>query len=130
MYAFIRGYLAEKDQNSAVIDAGGVGYLLSISYSTYAALPELGEEAKLYSHLSVREDAMELFGFADREELSVFKMLITVSGVGPKAALAILSELKALVVLGYSANEARAAVAKCQGDTVEELIRLALKQLM
>lgn len=196
MYAFIRGYLAEKDQNSAVIDAGGVGYLLSISYSTYAALPELGEEVKLYSHLSVREDAMELFGFADREELSVFKMLITVSGVGPKAALAILSELspgrfalavsagdvkaltkaagvgpklaqrivlelkdkiaksgaeiptggadfleapagsnaeeaaKALVVLGYSANEARAAVAKCQGDTVEELIRLALKQLM
>lgn len=196
MYAFIRGILAEKDQGSAVIDANGVGYLLSISYSTYAALPEVGQEIKLYSHLAVREDAMELFGFADREELSIYRMLITVSGVGPKAALAILSELspgrfalavstndvkaltraagvgpklaqrivlelrdkiaksgasvdtsgtdffeapassaadeaaKALIVLGYSANEARAAVAKCQGDTVEELIRLALKQLM
>ena len=196
MYAFIKGYLAEKEQHAAVIDAGGVGYLLSISYGTYSALPELGEPVKLYTHLSVREDAMELYGFAEREELSVFQMLITVSGVGPKAALAILSELspgrfaiavssndvkaltraagvgpklaqrivlelrdkiaksgaatlqdggdlmsapsgnhaeeaaKALVVLGYSANEARAAVAKCQGDTVEDLIRLALKQLM
>ena len=109
MYAFIRGYLAEKDQNSAVIDAGGVGYLLSISYSTYAALPELGEEVKLYSHLSVREDAMELFGFADREELSVFKMLITVSGVGPKAALAILSELSpGRFALAVSASDVKA----------------------
>lgn len=80
------------DPQFAVIDCGGVGYKLSISGSTLSKIaPCQGGEVTLYTHLSVREDAVELLGFYSTEELSAFKMLIGVSGVGPKAAMAILS---------------------------------------
>jgi Holliday junction DNA helicase RuvA len=78
----------------AWIEAGGVGYGVQISLSTYEALPKAGEEVELYTSMVVREDSHQLFGFATREERRLFDMLLTVSGVGPKVALAILSGLR------------------------------------
>lgn len=89
----LRGTLIHKEASLAVIECGGVGYACRTTQTTLAAIGAIGSDVRLYTHLSVREDAIELFGFADQEELSCFQMLITVSGVGPKAAIAILSDL-------------------------------------
>lgn len=88
----VRGELILMEPGFAVVECGGVGFRVQTSISTQKQL-KLGTEAKLYTHMNVREDAMELYGFATKQELSAFKMLIAVSGVGPKVALAILSEL-------------------------------------
>lgn len=94
MFYYIRGSLAHLMPGCAVVEAGGVGFKLTVSNNTYDALfPAVAEhkEVKVFTHLAVREDDMELFGFATEQELSMFRLLITVSGVGPKAALSILS---------------------------------------
>jgi Holliday junction DNA helicase RuvA len=93
MIASLRGVLAEKDLSSCVIETAGVGYFVSVSSHTARQLPEAGEPVFLHTHQVVREDAVQLFGFADLEERRLFEMLITVSGVGPKVALAVLSGL-------------------------------------
>ena len=98
MFYFIQGKLALLDPTFAVIDAGGVGYNQTISQTTHDAMPPhltLSEppQVKLLTYMAVREDGIELFGFATQEELSAFKMLLSVSGVGPKAAMSILSLL-------------------------------------
>ncbi len=95
MYYYFFGELAVLEQNFAVIDCGGVGYRLGISLNTYKFLTKhkIGERVKLFSYLSVREDAQDLFGFYSDEEKNAYLLLTGVSGVGPKAALAILSEL-------------------------------------
>lgn len=89
----LRGTLTVKEINFAVIECGGVGYGCRTSYTTVSQLGEIGSEAVLYTHLYVREDAVELFGFSTQQELSCFRLLISVSGVGPKAATAILSDV-------------------------------------
>lgn len=89
----LRGTLTVKELGLAVIECGGVGYGCKTSYNTVASLGEIGSEAMLYTYLYVREDIVELFGFATQQELSCFKLLISVSGVGPKAATAILSDV-------------------------------------
>ncbi len=89
----LSGKLIHKEASLAVVECGGVGYACRTTQTTLAAIGAVGSEVRLYTHLSVREDAVELFGFADQEELSCFQMLITVSGVGPKAAISILSDL-------------------------------------
>ena len=93
MYNHIKGTLISKDPTAAVIDAGGVGYHLLISLSTFAALPEPGNQAKLLAHLHVKEDVLQLYGFASDKERQVFRILISVSGIGPKLALTVLSHL-------------------------------------
>ena len=93
MYAFIEGQVCEKSNNQLVLLAGGVGYLLSCSMATLNAAPKTGDTMRCHTWLSVREDAMELFGFATKEEKQLFLMLIGVTGVGPKMALALLSTL-------------------------------------
>ena len=93
MYAFIEGRLAEKRQGEVVVEAGGVGYQLICSASTVAAAPAVGESFRCYTHLSVREDAMELFGFSTREERGMYLKLCGVTGIGPRTALGILSVL-------------------------------------
>ncbi len=95
MYAFIEGQVVEKTNNTIVLLAGGVGYLLNCSMSTATAAPKTGEVMRCHTWLSVREDAMELFGFASKEEKNLFLALIGVTGVGPKMALALLSTLTA-----------------------------------
>lgn len=195
MYYYIKGKLALKDLNFAVVEAGGVGYLIYTSIKSLSELGETGSAVTMYTHLNVREDAQDLFGFTTVEEKNMFLHLLSVSGVGPKAALAILSvvtpaqfavavvtndvktitkasgvgpklaqrvilELKdkmknedleltaeetaeisssdsmseavsALVVLGYSTNDAKAAVKKADPSlSTEEIIKKALASLM
>ncbi len=89
----VRGTLVHLEPRMAVVECSGVGFRCQITMNTARQLPALGAEALLYTILNVREDAMELFGFADQSELRCFQQLTAVSGVGPKAAIAILSEL-------------------------------------
>lgn len=89
----VRGKLLVKELNLAVIECGGVGYACRTSYNTVSQLGETGSEAMLYTYLYVREDNVELFGFSAMQELNCFKLLISVSGVGPKAAISILSDV-------------------------------------
>lgn len=190
MYAFIRGKYITKGDNYAVIDNNGIGYKLYTSQPTLEHLENSQNEVTLYTHLNVREDALDLYGFFSAEERAMFLNLLSVSGVGPKAALSILSvaspekfalavmtndiktitkasgvgpklaqrvilELKdklkcediqnsndessddelseavsALIVLGYSAQEASKAVSVAKGTTVEEIVKNALKNLI
>ena len=95
MYSYIKGSLASKTQDKAIIDVGGVGYLINIPFSTYQTLPELNETLKLNTYLAVREDSMTLYGFQSNEELRVFELLISVSGIGPKLAIGVLSDISA-----------------------------------
>ncbi len=89
----VKGELIHKEPSLAVIECGGVGYACRTTYSTLSQLGSVGTKATLLTYLHVREDNVELFGFATSQELNCFKMLLTVSGVGPKAALAILSDI-------------------------------------
>ena len=193
MYYFIRGKYFTRGDNFAVIENNGIGYKIYTSETVLQQLNKTVGEVTLYTYLHIREDVMDLYGFPSNEELNMFLNLLSVSGVGPKAALAILSvatperfalavitgdvkaitkaagvgpklaqrvilELKdkiktteaisaedipeeiftdikseavsALMVLGYSANEAKNAVSKASGENVEELVKEALKQLM
>ena len=105
MYAFIEGKVCEKNAGELILLAGGVGYQINCSMNTLAAAPALGETMRCYTYLSVRVDAMELFGFASREEKRMFLSLTGVSGVGPKMALALLGsmplkELNLAILLG------------------------------
>ena len=93
MYAFIEGQVCEKTNNTLVLLAGGVGYQISCSMNTLQAAPMTGEVMRCYTWLSVREDAMELFGFATQEEKQLFLSLTSVSGIGPKTALGILGSM-------------------------------------
>ncbi len=93
MYEYIKGKLTELTPTYAVVEAGGIGYFINISLQTYSRLTE-GAESMLYLHQQVREDAHVLYGFADREERELFKMLISVSGVGAATARIMLSSLR------------------------------------
>ncbi len=93
MFSYIKGTLADKTREIAIIEAGGIGYKIFIPYSTYQALPQIGEEAKLNTYMAIRENDVSLFGFATDEELRLFELLISVSGIGPKVASGILSDI-------------------------------------
>lgn len=94
MIASLRGTLLEKSPGSCVVEAAGVGYLVQVSTHTFTALPAAGQPVFLRTRQIVREDALALFGFADADELELFDLMIGVSGVGPKLALAVLSGLR------------------------------------
>ena len=93
MFAYLKGILAIKRNDTVVIDVNGVGYKLNIPYSTYQLLPEVGEEVKLNTYMAIRENDISLFGFFSNEELRIFELLISVSGVGPKSAIGVLSDI-------------------------------------
>lgn len=93
MISFLLGIIEEKGENSLILDVNGVGYELAISSNTLSALPLNGETVKVYTYMAVREDGVFLFGFSSKEERELFYKLISVSGVGPKMAIAILSGL-------------------------------------
>ena len=91
MISYIRGELAAVQEQKAIVEAGGIGYGIYMSQQTLSMLPAVGEEVKIHTYLNVREDAMQLYGFLTGEDLQVFRLLIGVSGIGPKAGLNILS---------------------------------------
>ena len=128
MFYYLSGTVAETEANLAVIDCGGVGYACATTNYTLSQLKK-GTQAKLYTYLNVREDAMELFGFASRSELRSFKLLIGVSGVGPKAALAILSANtpENLTMAVVTENEKALTAAPGIGKKIAQRIILELK---
>lgn len=91
MYAYIKGRLDYKHNDYLVVEAGGIGYKISTSLGTIESAGPVGSDVKLYTHLYVREDIMSLYGFITQEELGMFELLLTVSGVGPKAAISLIS---------------------------------------
>lgn len=116
MYYYISGELVLADPTIAVIDAGGVGYRIFITGNTLGKLAgKVGSNVKLYTHFAVKEDAMELYGFYTEEELSSFRMLISVSGVGAKSAVSILSLMSPERFAAAVMNGDAKAIAKAQG---------------
>ncbi|ODM25979.1 Holliday junction DNA helicase RuvA [Clostridium sp. Bc-iso-3] len=93
MFAYIRGRLDYKNNDFLIVESNGVGYRIFTSLSTIADIGEVGGEVKVYTYLYVREDNISLYGFVNQEELNVFELLISVSGVGPKAAISVLSAI-------------------------------------
>ena len=93
MFYSITGEILHKDENSVAIDCNGVGFLCSTTFNTLRQLGSTGTRATLFTHLNVRDDALTLFGFFDKEELNCFKLLTSVTGVGPKVGIAVLSQL-------------------------------------
>jgi Holliday junction DNA helicase RuvA len=91
MIAHLRGRLLSKTPNQAIVECAGVGYDVTISVATFSALPAEGAEAALYIHTHVREDQLALFGFAETQEKRLFEKLLTISGIGPKLAITVLS---------------------------------------
>ena len=132
MFYYINGNLAHLESNMAVLDVGGVGYKLTISGTTYEAMPPRSHSnpptVKLFTYLAVREDDMELFGFATQTELASFKMLISVSGVGPKLGISVLTGLSAdeLTQAIATADVKRLSAVKGLGKKTAEKIVLEL----
>ena len=132
MFYYISGRLAHLDLSFAVVDAGGVGYKMTISQTTYGNLPHRSgaeelPKVTLYTYMAVREDGVELFGFDTTDELEAFKLLITVSGVGPKAAIAILSQLTPHKLTLAICSEDKKAIAQANGIGPKTAARIILE---
>lgn len=95
MISYIRGEVAAVEKEKIIVDVGGIGYGVFMPEASMGHLPQIGNEVKVHTYLNVREDAMQLFGFLTRDDLEIFKLLIGVSGIGPKGGLSILSKLTA-----------------------------------
>ena len=150
MIAYLNGILAEIEEENIVIEVNGIGYNVRIPAGMAGRLPQIGEVVKLYTYTSVREDAIGLYGFLSRDDLNMYRQLITVSGIGPKGGLSVLSAMsadelrmavisqdakavEALTALGYSPSEALRAVKAVLQETpdldVEALLKAALKKM-
>jgi len=131
LYYHIEGVVAEMEPYLAVVDCSGVGYAINTSLNTLSRL-HVGTRAKLYTYLNVREDALELYGFATPAEKRCFVMLISVSGVGPKAALSILSSStpEGLAMAILSGDEKTLTVAPGIGKKIAQRVILELKDKM
>lgn len=129
MIATLRGNLIYTDANSLIVECGGVGFKCATTTVTLASFSDLGQEVFLYTYLSVREDAMDLFGFSTVEEMEAFKMIISVNGVGPKIGIALLSEFTPNQLFLYiSSNDSRALTsASGVGIKLAQRIVLELK---
>ena len=124
----VSGTLALVEQNHVVIECGGIGYSVKTSMTTISKLPAAGEKVTLYTHLAVKEDAIDLFGFYDEAERSMFKLLIGVSGVGPKGAVSVLSSLTPeRFALAVASSDTKAIRAPGIGPKTAERIVLELR---
>lgn len=127
MIAYIKGELADVTQDSITVDVSGIGWRIFVSGQVLNRLPPVGTHVKIHTWLQVREDAMTLFGFLSKDDLQVFKLLLGVSGIGPKGALAVLSAMTTddlrFAVLGEDAK----AIAKAPGIGTKTAQRLILE---
>lgn len=115
MISYLKGTLAWRGEDRVIVETGGVGYQVFVSPMTLSALPQTESEVQLFTHMSVKEDGISLFGFRSMEELTLFHQLIGVSGVGPKGALALLGALPASQIRIAIVTEDAAALAKAPG---------------
>lgn len=127
MIASLRGKLIYSDTSSVVVECGGVGMKCITSLKTIGALPKLGNDVFLYTHLSVREDALDLFGFATESELACFKLITSVNGVGPKIGVAILSEFTPEQVSLFIASGDGKSLSKANGVGAKLANRIILE---
>ena len=127
MIAFLTGKLAGRSTTAAFIDVGGVGYAVSMSQASLAKLPEAGAEVHVLTYLQVREDALALFGFLSAEEKALFERLISVSGVGPKVALAALSSFSPRALADAIAAQDVALVSRIPGVGKKTASRIILE---
>ncbi len=130
MFYYLKGELTHVAENIAVIECGGVGYKLTVSATTLASLPSITSDcpdAKLYTYMAVRDDAVELFGFYSLEELDLFKMLISISGVGPKAAMSILSLISPSALADAITSQNVKLISRAPGVGVKTAQRIVLE---
>lgn len=124
MIAQIKGEIIDKTDRSLVIDAGGVGYDVACNKDLLMSA-QIGQNCRLYTHLNVREDAMDLYGFSTAEDLAFYKLLLSVSGIGPKSALNILDSAKPSEIKRAIANQDAATLQAIQGlgkKTAEKIV--------
>lgn len=126
MIAFVKGALMSKEEDCVVVEAGQVGLEIRVPLSVLEALPPTGEEVKLYTYFQVREDGMSLYGFLTQQDKRIFKQLLGVNGVGPKAALAVLSALPADDLRIALISEDAKAIAKAPGIGLKTARRIIL----
>ncbi|MDR1569486.1 MAG: Holliday junction branch migration protein RuvA [Oscillospiraceae bacterium] len=127
MIAFIEGVISEKRANELVIDTQGVGWSLNCSSQTVASSPPINSRVRIYTRLLVREDAMELFGFATLDERTLFDKLCTISGIGPRTALAVLGALSVRDMYSALANSDANAFARAPGIGKKTAQRIILE---
>ncbi len=127
MFYYLQGTLSEIAENTAVVDCGGVGYALTVGAITLSKFAgKIGEAVRLYTYLAVREDGVELFGFETVEEKNMFLLLTSVSGVGPKAAISILSIFSPAALTVAIAEKDEKAIARANGIGAKTAARIAL----
>ena len=125
MIGFIKGILREKDYDRVTVEVGGVGFSIMVTNSCMANLPAVDEEVKIYTYLHVKEDERSLYGFVSPEEKRLFLQLITVSGVGSKTAIQILSAERMSAIINSIINEDVSVIGRCKGigkKTAERII--------
>lgn len=126
MYSYVKGELAEVNLDHIVVETGGIGYMIYVPTNTFAYLPSIGENIKVYTYLYIREDAMILYGFLTKDDLEMFKMLITVNGIGPKGGLAVLSTLSSDDLRFAILSDDAKAIAKAPGVGAKTAQRVIL----
>ena len=127
MYSYIKGELVEIAEDLIVVEANNIGYNIHVPGQVLSYLPERGSEVKIYTYLYIREDAMMLYGFLTRDDLNVFKMLLGVSGIGPKGALAILSVMTTDDLRFAVLGDDEKTIAKAPGIGAKTAKRLILE---
>lgn len=127
MISFLMGIIEEKNENSVIINVNGVGFNINISSNTFSSLPLVGESTKIFTYMSVREDDISLYGFSSIEERDLFNKLITVTGIGPKMALAILSGLSLSDLIIAIIKEDSKLLSKIKGLGKKTAERLCLE---
>lgn len=127
MIGFLRGILLEKEAPNLVVDVGGIGYEVQMSLTNFGRLPQLGHETSLYIHMVTREDGNFLFGFINKEQRSLFRALIKISGIGPKIALAILSSMEPNVFVQHLSNNDAEAFERIPGIGAKTARRLLVE---
>lgn len=127
MIASVRGKLIHTDNTSVIIECGGVGLRCTVTKNTLYKLPEKGKEAFLHTFLAVKEDALDLYGFSDTDELEAFKLITSVNGVGPKLGIAILSEFDSARLAVYIASGDAKALTAASGVGIKLAQRIVLE---
>ena len=127
MYAYLIGKVAEVSEDNLVVEVNHIGYNVRIPGSVVPLLPQVGEEVKIYTYTSVREDALQLFGFLSKDDLAMYRQLITVSGIGPKGGLSVLSVMSADEVrMAVVAQDAK-AISRAPGVGIKTAQRIILE---
>lgn len=127
MINYLKGELSELKDNYIIVEVNNIGYEVSLPSSTIAQLPPIGSNIKIYTYLHVREDAMSLYGFKSKDDLEMFKLLITVNGIGPKGALGILSAITADEIRFAVLAEDTATISKAPGVGKKTASKLILE---